>query len=298
MHERRKAGTLPLVKSSGTVLWAGLGLVAALACAAALAGEMAAGSSGGLIIFSSNRSGLWHIWAVKPGGSDLRELTRSGPDENDVDPQFSPDGKAILFTSTRGGPAGVWRMAADGSKPERISDGDQAEWSPDGKRIVLRRGEKILVRDLATGQEKVLSPKDWPHCSAPSWSPDGKTIAFACRWDAGNAIFTIPADGGEPVKVYGEQGACEPHWSPDSKTLVYETETHVCTIGADGKRNRTITPFGGVQRFGRFSPDGKSIVFCQGATERGPWELYVIPAQGGTPRKLTEDGSDMYPHWR
>ena len=298
MHERRKAGTLPLVKSSGTVLWAGLGLVAALACAAALAGEMAAGSSGGLIIFSSNRSGPWHIWAVKPGGSDLRELTRSGPDENDVDPQFSPDGKAILFTSTRGGPAGVWRMAADGSKPERISDGDQAEWSPDGKRIVLRRGEKILVRDLATSQEKVLSPKDWPHCSAPSWSPDGKTIAFACRWDAGNAIFTIPADGGEPVKVYGEQGACEPHWSPDSKTLVYETETHVCTIGADGKRNRTITPFGGVQRFGRFSPDGKAVVFCQGATERGPWELYVIPAQGGTPRKLTEDGSDMYPHWR
>ena len=298
MHERRKAGTLPLVKSSGTVLWAGLGLLAALACAAALAGEMAAGPSGGLIIFSSNRSGPWHLWAVKPDGSDLRELTRGGPDENDVDPQFSPDGKAILFTSTRGGPAGVWRMAADGSKPERISDGDQAEWSPDGKRIVLRRGEKILVRDLATSQEKVLSPKDWPHCSAPSWSPDGKTIAFACRWDAGNAIFTIPADGGEPVKVYGEQGACEPHWSPDSKTLVYETETHVCTIGADGKRNRTITPFGGVQRFGRFSPDGKAVVFCQGATERGPWELYVIPAQGGTPRKLTEDGSDMYPHWR
>ena len=46
-----------------------------------------------------------------------------------------------------------------------------------------------------------------------------------------------------------------------------------------------MTYFGGVQRYGRFSPDGKSIVYCQGASERGPWELYIIPAQGGTPRK-------------
>ena len=278
------------------VLWSGLGLIAALV-GAALAGEAVSPSAGGLIVFSSDRSGPWHIWAVKPDGSGLRELTRGGPEEHDVDPQISPDGKSILLTSTRSASAGVWRTAADGSKPERLCDGDQAEWVPDGRRIVLRRSEKIVVRDLATGQEKVISPKDWPHCSAPSWSPDGKTIAFACRWEAGNAIFTIPADGGEPVKVYGEQGACEPHWSPDGKTIVYETETHVCTIGADGKRHRTITPFGGVQRYGRFSPDGKSIVFCQGASERGPWELYIIPAQGGTPVKLTDGGSDMYPDW-
>ena len=59
-----------------------------------------------------------------------------------------------------------------------------------------------------------------------------------------------------------------------------------------------MTYFGGVQRYGRFSPDGKSIVYCQGASERGPWELYIIPAQGGTPVKLTEGGSDMNPDWK
>jgi TolB protein len=273
-------------------------LAAGLASLAGFAGEAPSGAGGGLIVFSSNRSGPWRIWTVRPDGSALSELTKGGTDENDVDPQFSPDGKSVLFTSTRGGGTGVWRMAADGSKPERLCDGDQAEWAPDGKRIVLRRAERILVRDLVAGQEKVISPKDWPHCSGPSWSPDGKTIAFACRWDAGNAIFTVPAEGGRPAKVFGEQGACEPHWSRDSKTLVYETEAHVCTIGVDGKKNRTITPFGGVQRYGRFSPDGKSIVFCQGASERGPWELYVIPAAGGTPLKLTDGGSDMYPDWK
>ena len=272
-------------------------LAAGLSPAADLLGE-AVPAGPGLILFSSNRSGPWHIWSVRPDGSDLKELTKGGADDNDVDPVFSPDAKSVLFSSTRGGKTGVWRMAADGSKMLRVGDGDQAEWSPDGRRIAFRRSEAIFVRDLDTGQEKGITPAGFPHCSGPSWSPDGKTVAFACRWDAGNALFVVPADGGEPTKVYGEQGACEPHWSPDGKRLVYETETHVATVQPDGKGNRLVTTFGGVQRYPRWSPDGKSIVFCQGASERGPWEIYTIPADGGRPVRVTEEGSDMTPDWR
>ncbi len=249
------------------------------------------------IVFSSNRSGAWRIWRVDLDGTGLKQLTGQESNDQDVDPMWSADGKSILFTSTRGGKAGIWRMLADGSKPERICDGDQAEWSPDGKRIALRRNEKILIRDLASGSEKTLTPEDWPHCSGPAWKPDGKAIAFAARWEGGNGVFIVPAEGGQPVKVYDKQGTCEPHWSPDGTRLVYETETHICTINPDGSRNRVITPFGGVQRYARYSPDGKLLVFCQGASEQGPWELYVVPTVGGTPRRITETGSDMYPDW-
>lgn len=261
-------------------------------------GAMSAEPRTGQIVFSSNRSGAWRIWTVKADSSDLKQLTKQDSDDQDVDPVFSPDGKAILFTSTRGGKAGIWRMAADGSKPERLCEGDQAEWSPDSAKIVLRRNERILTRELAGGKEKTLTPADWPHCSAPAWSPDGKTIAFAARWDAGNGLYLVPVDGGQPVKVYDKQGACEPHWSPDGLRLVYETETHICSINPDGTKNRPVTYFGGVQRYGRYSPDGKTIVFCQGVSEQGPWELYVIPATGGTPQKLVEGSSNMYPDWR
>lgn len=252
----------------------------------------------GRIVFSSDRSGSWRIWIVSEDGSQMRQLTEGAPDDNDVDPVYSPDGKSVLFTSTRGGTAGVWRMPTDASKLERICDGDQAEWSPDGTKIVFRRDEKIFTRGLAGGGEKRISPGDWPHPSGPAWSPDGKRVAFACRWDAGNGIFVVGADGGEPVKVYDKRGACEPHWSPDGGLLVYETETHICTVRPDGTKNRLITYYGGVQRYARWSPDGKHLVFCQGASPRGPWELYIVPSRGGTPRKLTEDGSDMYPDWR
>ena len=258
----------------------------------------AAAAVPGKVVFCSDRSREWRIWTMSADGSNLKQLTKGQPGAHDVDPVFSPDGRSILFTSTRGGAPGVWRMAADGSAPERICDGDQADWSPDGSKIVCRRGDRLAVRDLKTGKERTLPAGDWPHCSGPAWSPDGASIAFACRWDGGNGVFIVPAAGGEPVKVFDKRGACEPQWSPDGKMLLYETETHICTIRPDGAKNRLVTYYGGVQRYGRWSPDGQWIIFCQGASESGPWELYKVRSRGGPPAKLTQDGSDMHPHWR
>lgn len=273
----------------------GLCLGTALATAAY---SQTAEEGAGLIVFSSNRSGPWRIWTVRPDGSEPRRLTQAGAGEHDIDPAFRPDGQEILFSSTRGGAVGVWRMSPDGSGPVRICDGDQADWSPDGKSIVFRRSESLFTRDLATGQERRLTSEEWPHCSGPAWSPDGKTIAFACRWDAGNGIYLVPAEGGEPVKVYDRKGACEPRWSPDGTRLVYETETNVAAVNPDGKQNRPVTWFGGIQRYPQWSPDGQWIVFCQGPSERGPWELYRTPSQGGPPTRITEGGSDMNPDWK
>jgi Tol biopolymer transport system component len=213
----------------------------------------------------------------------------------DVDPVSSADGKTIVFASTRGGKIGVWKMKSDGTDPVRICDGDSGEPSPDGKRIVFRRDDKIWVRDLESGKETQIVKGDFPICNFPVWSPDGKKVAFCCRWEAkaNNQLWVVDAEGGEPVKVYDKKPASGPHWSPDGSKLVYETETHICTINTDGTGNKLVTFYGGVQRFGRWSPDGKNIVYCQGVTENGPWELYIVPAAGGTPVKLTEGGSDL-----
>lgn len=254
----------------------------------------------GRIVFSSDRSGPWRIWVINGDGSGPQQLTTRDTDDHDVDPVYSPpDGKSILFTSTRGATTGVWRMRSDGSMPERVCEGDQAEWSPDGLSIVLRRDGRILTHRLDNGSERAVSPADWPRCSAPAWSPDGKHIAFAALKKIGNAIYVVPEAGGTPAKVFDRKGACEPHWSPDGSRIIYETETHIWTIAPDGANNRLMTYFGGVQRYARYSPDGQHIVFCQGLSEAGPWELYIMPAAGGTPQKLTEsDSSDMHPDWR
>ena len=253
----------------------------------------------GQIVFSSNRSNSWRIWIMSSDGSGLRQLTRGQPEDHDVDPVFHPGGKTILFSSNRGGKNGIWQMPIQNpDQIESICEGNQAEWSSDGRKIVFQREGKIIIRELADGVEKVISPESWSHCSGPAWSPDGRTIAFACRWEAGNAVFTVPTQGGTPKKVYDKKGACEPHWSPDGSKLVYEAETHICTIQPDGKKNRLITYFGGVQRYPRFNPDGEKLIYCQGVSENGPWELYTIGVQGGTPTKFLDGGSDMNPDWK
>ncbi len=252
----------------------------------------------GTIVFSSDRSGPWRLWLIDANGDDLRQLTEGEDDAHDVDPAFSPDGATVLFSSTRGGTVGVWTMPAEGGEMTRICDGDQASWSPDGKSIALRRDDAILIRDLDTGEETTVSPDDWPTCSGPVWSPDGKTIAFAARWDAGNGIYLVPVAGGEPQKVYDKKGACEPCFTPDGELIVYETETNICSVNPDGTKNKMITFQAGVQRYGRVSPSGEYIVYCQGISERGPWELYVVRTSGGYPVRLTEGGSDMNPDWK
>jgi Tol biopolymer transport system component len=252
----------------------------------------------GRIVFCSNRSGPWRIWMMNADGTQAAQLSKDDAAGHDVDPVFNPDGSRILFTSTRGGATGIWQMKTSGSGLERICDGDQAEWSPDGTAIAFRRKGRILTRQLADGKEQTISPEDWQSCSGPSWSPGGRTLAFARLQEAGNALFIVAVSGGKPTKVYDKEGACEAHWSPDGKLLVYETETHICTIQPDGTENRLITYYGGVQRYARWSPDGKNLVFCQGASEKGPWELYVVPSRGGNPARLTQGASDMYADWR
>jgi Tol biopolymer transport system component len=280
-----------------------LGLILGSALSVAgLAGEGSGDGkkvAAGEIIFSSKRTGSWRLWTMNPDGKEMRQFLKGEKTgEFDVDPCFSSDGTLILFTSTRGGKVGLWKVGVDGSGLKRVCDGDQGEWSPDGRKIAFRRNSKIFVLDVASGKAKQVVPDDFKTCSGPSWSPDGKIITFACRWDAGNGIFKVAAEGGKPEKIYDKKGACEPHWSPDGKLLTYETSTHVCTIQPDGKKNQLATYWAGVQRYPRWSPDGKTLIFCQGVTEKGPWQLYKIAVGGEDPVKLTEGGNDMNPDWR
>ena len=166
-HRRSHEGLSALEQWSPVTLCLGTSTV----LAAGPAAPDSAATDAGLIVFSSNRSGPWRIWSVRPDGSALRELTKAGPEEHDVDPVFSPDGKSILFTSTRGGAAGIWRMSLDGRKPQRICDGDQAEWSPDGKQIVFRRQEQIFVRDLTDGPGEPHQPRRLAALLRPGLEP-------------------------------------------------------------------------------------------------------------------------------
>ncbi len=264
-----------------------------LACAAA------ADDGGGTIVFSSDRCGPWRIWSVRPDGSELRQLTQAGRERkgrrSGVQPGRQTD-PVLLDTGWRD------RRVEDGRgrfTAERICDGDQAEWSPDGKQMVLRRNEQLYTRELATGREQAgHAPRTGRIAPAPPGAPTASRLpslaagrrATACSWSRPRAARRkgLRQERGLRAALVARRPA---DWFTKPKRNLF-------TIRPDGKKNRVVTFFGGVQRYGRFSPDGRSIVYCQGDSERGPWELYIIPATGGPPRQLTEGGSDMNPDWR
>jgi acetoin utilization deacetylase AcuC-like enzyme/formylglycine-generating enzyme required for sulfatase activity/Tol biopolymer transport system component len=291
-------------------------------------GKLALSQLTGTIIFVSDRSGTLKIWSMRADGKpaargaaiiegvtetlnaqrstfnaqvtdeDPRPLTQ-GPDP-DADPRFSPDGKRILYTTLRNGFPEVWTMQRDGSAPQKVTSGSQSDWSPDGRQIVFIRDNQAWVRELASAQERRVSPEAWERCGVPAWRPDGKALALASRHTGAIGIYFLSPDGKESSPLATEEPSCTPRWSKDSSRLLCQTvKGHVHQVSADGKDWEQVTFGADLQHDARYSPDGSLIVFCRAPSSEGPWQLCVSRLGGDDMDfiPLTTEGSNFAPDW-
>ena len=211
---------------------------------------------------------------MRANGSDPRPLTRGT--EPHADPRFSPDGKSILYTVLRGGFPEVWVMNRDGSAPRKVTPGCQADWSPDGRQIAFIRDNQVWVRELASGQERHVTPEAWQRCGVPAWRPDGKQFAVASRHTGTIGIYFLSLDGKEIAPLATEEPSCTPRWSRDGRRLLCQTvKGHVHQVGSDGRNWEQVTDGADVQHDAQYSPDGSMIVFCRAPSAEGPWKICV-----------------------
>ncbi len=252
----------------------------------------------GTIAFVSDRSGSLEIWKMRVDGSHLKQLTND--DRADADPRFSPSGQQIMYTSMQDGFPHIWLMNADGSNPHRLTEGSQAAWSPDGKSIVFIRDDQTYIRDLASGDERRVTPQDWRRCGVPAWSPDGTQVAVASRHTERIGIFLLGADGTLLQQMKTEDACCTPQWSSDGGQIVFQTDKgHIHIYYTDDATEEQVTFGADIQHEARFSPDGTMIVYCRAATEDGPWQLWItdLASDDLDAIQITNQGSNRLPDW-
>jgi TolB protein len=230
----------------------------------------------GTIAFST-RGG--DIWIMNADGSGRRRLTSSRTGI-DFDPDLSPDGRQVVFRTSRG------------------------RYAPDPNGIGL---EGIFVGDTRTRRERQIQPRTGG--LFPAWSPDGQKIAFSGVRRRGDTMDTIHLmnPNGSAIVDLGPPGECAT-WSPDSSRLAFcshpgDGNWAVWVIDADGTNRRQLThptliePAGAHGDYpGAWSPDGRRIVYTSDAD--GDRELFVMNADGSDQHRLTHfSGADGANAW-
>jgi Tol biopolymer transport system component len=245
----------------------GTAAVAAQLPAAGLArAQAAAAKKKGVMLMNRIAPSVSELYIADLDGSNERRLLADTAYEYNA--SRSPDGQWLLFTSERrgDGQSDVYRARADGSGIEALVTNDAmddaAVLSPDGKTLAFVSTAhgyltNVWLRDMATGRltqltgvGEIRGKNDKPDgYFRPSWSPDGKWLAFSSDRDTGwtghdeghgwehtqeLSIYIIRPDGTGFRKVATRPGYClgSPQWSPDGKRIVFYEMTVEATWGA------------------------------------------------------------------
>jgi TolB protein len=253
------------------------------------------------------------IFTVEPDGTKTRQLTHPRRSNLTTEPDWSPDGRWIVYTLYRHGNldrSQLLKIRASGR--HRVSLGRSCTrpcladgfptWAPHGRRIAFQRslgpstGDNRVIALFSMGADgtnvrQITQRAADPQVSqpfedlAPNWSPNGNRLAFErhSRRTDHHAIFTVRLDGNglrriTPWRLDGAQ----PDYSPDGRWIVFrshetsDTTGDICLVTSHGTRLHQVTREpAGTRKWGSvsFSPNGKRITASSATVVDGESQL-------------------------
>ncbi len=244
------------------------------------------------------------IWCTSAsGGVGTRILSERGKVVSS--PQWSYDGRSVIYSSNRNGHPSLWRASLD--TPDsvvQIKEAGSPAWDPAVSRRGYRMAYERVMRSLSIWQldlssashERpsilVSSTSDTDQGPGPQFSPDGKKLAYMSDRSGTMEIWVSNRDGSNPFQLTAVGVAGTPRWSPDSQSIAFDANSpdgpKVLTISVRGGAPQVLTPDKFESQVPSWSRDGKWIYFA--STRGGDPQVWKVSAFGGSPVQVTHHG--------
>lgn len=216
--------------------------------------------------------GTWFLWrqfsqrSFQPSNLAVTHLTSRKNELGETATQharFSPDGKFIVYASTKDGTSPIWLKQLGGGDPftNRSAEGTAA---------------------------------------SPVWSPDGQEIAFLSRREGQNGIWRMPAFGGAPVLIKNLERSSRGlvSWSKTGQ-VYFVSQGNLYSLQIATQQVSPVTNFDTAKPTDRtfgVSPDEKQVAYSD--IQDGQHDLWVVPRSGGQTVRITNDKpEDSQPVW-
>jgi TolB protein len=257
------------------------------------------------IAYVSSQTGNKEIVVMDWDGHNQLQLTRNG--SINLNPDFSPDGREITFSSYKRGNPDLFKRALSSTVEVPVSNRKglniTGAWSPDGSRIALtlsKDGDSEIYTIAKDGSNPTRLTKNPAIEVSPTWSPDGSQIAFVSDRLSKPQIFVMSANGSN-VRRLTTSGSynVNPRWSPKGDKIAYARmqggSFQIFTINTDGTGDTQLTSSGSSEN-PAWSPDGRLLAF---SSKRGGIEaIYVMRADGSGQTRINQSkGSSTQPAW-
>jgi len=255
------------------------------------------------------------IFLANSDGSEPRRLLLAAGTSNDL--RWSPDGSNLRFTlnDPQTNNRSIWQVSADGGNLHPLLPGWNnmpneccGKWTPDGRFFVFQaiRDGTANVWALnehaglfrSTNREPVQLTTGPMNVGNPVPSRDGKRL-FVQGWQPRGELVRYDAKSGQFAPYLSGISAMGLDFSRDGEWVTYNdaSDGTMWRSKVDGTQKLQLV-FPPMQAYlPRWSPDGKQIAFS-GHPPGEPWQLYVLPAEGGSPERIYRGASNYVdPSW-